>query len=184
LTNPAPPPLKLFISYSHVDERYVNELRKELKLMKDVGLIRPWWDRALKAGEKWKQRILRELNEADVIVCQLSRDFLASDFCVLTELDTAIRRKKAGKVELIAYVLRHCSWQQVTRLAQFQVLPKDAKPLRKWADRDEYWKEIAEGIRSVLGEFQRVRSVSASGGVRGKRTRSRAPHPSRSRANR
>ena len=65
-------------------------------LMERNGLIRTWYDRALSAGEKWEARILQELNDADVIVCQLSRDFLASDFCVLTELELAIRRKESA----------------------------------------------------------------------------------------
>src|SRR5262249_40450778 len=108
----APAPLRLFLSYAHKDEKYVDELRKDLKLMERNGLIRPWYDRQITAGEKWEARILQELNEADAIVCQLSRDFLASDFCVLTELETAIQRKAAGQAELIAYVLRDCGWRE------------------------------------------------------------------------
>ena len=85
--------------------------RKDLKLMERNGLIRPWSDHALTAGELWEARILQELNEADIIVCQLSRDFLASDFCVLKELETAILRKQQGKAELFAYVLKECGWK-------------------------------------------------------------------------
>ena len=73
--------------------------------MERNGLIRPWSDHALTVGELWEARILQELNDADIIVCQLSRDFLASDFCVLKELETAIQRKQRGEAELFAYVL-------------------------------------------------------------------------------
>ena len=152
LTAPSPSPLRLFLSYSHVDEDHINELRKSLKLMERNGLIRPWYDRALSAGDKWEPRILQELNLADIIVCQLSRDFLASDFCVLTELDTAFKRKEAGDAELIAYVLKDCGWKD-TKLKEFQILPKDAKPLRLW-DKDEYWQHIAEGIQTVVKQLQ------------------------------
>jgi internalin A len=160
LVIPRPQPLKLFLSYSHADEEHVNELRKDLKVMERNGLIRPWHDRALKAGEKWEARILQELTTADVIVCQLSRDFLASDFCVLTELDIALRRKEAGEAELIAYVLKDCGWKE-TRLAQFQILPRDVRPLRLW-DKDEYWRAIAEGIEGTLkGMRRRTRPAAA-----------------------
>jgi internalin A len=148
-------PLKLFLSYSHKDEKYVDELRKDLKLMERNGLIRTWYDRALRAGEKWEESILRELNSADVIVCQLSRDFLASDFCVLNELDTAINRKMVGVVELVAYVLKDCGWKEVPRLKQFQVLPQDAKPLSDWNAKDKYWRAVAEGIQRVLEKMQK-----------------------------
>jgi len=160
LVIPAPQPLKMFLSYSHADEEHVNELRKDLKVMERNGLIRPWHDRALKAGEKWEVRILEELKTADVIVCQLSRDFLASDFCMLTELEVALRRKEAGEAELIAYILKDCVWKETT-LAQFQILPRDARPLRLW-DKDEYWRVIAEGIETTLkGMRRRPRPAAA-----------------------
>lgn len=148
-------PLRLFLSYSHKDEKYVDELRKELKLMERNGLIRPWYDRALKAGEKWEPRILQELNEADAIICQLSRDFLASDFCVLTELETAIKHQESGEATLIAYVLKDCGWKEVPKLKEFQILPKDAKPLDDWKNKDKYWRAVAEGIQSALKELQK-----------------------------
>ena len=60
-----------------------------------------------------------ELKTADVIVCQLRRDFLASDFCVLTEPDTALRRKGAGEAELIAYVLKDCRLETASHSSRF-----------------------------------------------------------------
>jgi hypothetical protein len=150
----APPAVKLFLSYAHRDEEYAKELMKSLKLMERNGLISTWYDRALTAGEKWEERILQELNLADVIVCQLSRDFLASDFCVLKELDRAVNRKLAGEAELIAYVLKDSDWKEEEKLRQFQVLPKDAKPLAKWRDKDEYWQAIADGIKAAVKNVQ------------------------------
>src|SRR5207244_2813577 len=102
--------------------------------------------------------ILQELTEADVVICQLSRDFLASDFCMLTELETAIKRKEAGEAELIAYVLKDCGWKGIENLSQFQVLPKNGRPLSKWRSKDEYWQSIADGIeRAVKGRPRKDR---------------------------
>jgi len=144
-------PVRIFLSYSHKDENHLNELRKDLKLMERNGLILPWYDRELSAGEKWNARILQELTEADVIVCQLSSDFLASDFCVLTELATAIKRKEAGEAELIGYVLHECGWKEVPKLRQFQIL-RNGKSLG-W-NKHKYWREIAEGIQKSLKKLQ------------------------------
>lgn len=152
------PRLKLFLSYSHRNEGAVDELRKDLKVMERNGLILPWHDRALTAGEKWEARILQELRDADVVVCQLSRDFLASDFCVLKELQTAIQRKEAGETELIAYVLEDCGWRDVTTLSEFQVLPKDARPLDEWPTPAKYWRNVAEGIKAALLKVHEQRS--------------------------
>jgi internalin A len=147
-------PLKLFLSYSRKDEKYVDELRKDLKLMEWNGLIRMWYDRALPAGEQWEESILQELKSSDVIICQLSRDFLASEFCVI-ELDAAIERKLAGEAELIAYILKDCGWKEVPKLKQFQVLPQDAKPLSDWKNGNKYWRAVAEGIQRVLERMQK-----------------------------
>ena len=163
---PSLEPLKLFLSYAHKDEKYVRELRKELKLMEREGMVRVWSDHGLKAGEKWEARILEELKQADVILCQLSPDFLDSDFCVFTELDTAIQRKEEGSAELIAYVLRECGWNEVPKLKQFQMLPRDMKPLKTWRDRDGYWRAVAKGIREALEPLQREKS-SEQRGMRG-----------------
>jgi hypothetical protein len=151
------PPLKVFLSYARKDQDYVEELRKDLSVMERKGLIRTWYDRALTAGEKWEDRIVQELNEADVIICQLTRDFIASDYCMMTELDTAIRRQEAGEAELIAYVLKACAWNEEEKLNKFQILPENARPLRRWGDRNEYWNAVAKGIRKALVRLQRQR---------------------------
>jgi internalin A len=151
---PAAEPLKLFLSYAHKDAKYLDELRKDLKLMERNGLIRIWSDHELIAGHPWEQKILQELQTADVIICQLSRDFLDSDFCTLKELEIAIQRKTAGEAELIAYVLKDCGWQEVPRLKEFQVLPPGAKPLTDWK-KDKYWRAVAEGIQRAVVNLQK-----------------------------
>jgi len=153
-----PPPLRLFLSYAHTDARYLEDLRKGLKVMERNGLLHAWYDRELTAGEKWEPRILQELNEADVIVCQLSPDFLASDFIMLTEVETALERQAAGEAELIAYVLKDCLWKS-TKLSEFQILPRGAKPLPAWRDKSGFWREVGEGIQTALQKLQQQRAA-------------------------
>jgi len=154
----APPPLRLFLSYAHADAKHLEDLRKGLKVMERNGLLRTWYDRELTAGEKWAPRILQELNEADVIVCQLSQSFLASDFIMLTEVDAALQRKESGEAELIAYVLEPCLWKQ-TRFQEFQLLPRDAKPMG--SNKPKFWLEVCEGIQTALEKLQRQRASQA-----------------------
>jgi len=145
--------LKIFLSYAHEDEKAIDELRKSLKVMERNGLLRSWYDRELTAGEKWDARIEQELNDADVIVLQLSRDFLASQYCVEKELAIAIQRKEKGEAELIAYVLRACDWEHVPDLKKFQILPPGTRPINKW-NSHEYWVAVADGIRKALETLQ------------------------------
>jgi internalin A len=156
-------PLKVFLSYSHEDAKHVDRLRKSLKLMERNGLIRAWYDREIVAGEVWSQSILRELGDADAIVCQLSPDFLASDFCVHVELEEAFNRHAAGEVALIAYVVRACGWKHIKQLSKFQLLPAEARPLREWRDPDRYWEAVADGIESALHKLQQNPRFLAKG---------------------
>ena len=54
-------PLRLFLSYSHKDKKYVDELRKALKPTERNGLIQPWYDGEITAGEEWKPLIEQRL---------------------------------------------------------------------------------------------------------------------------
>jgi internalin A len=148
-------PLRIFVSYAHADERQMEVLRKGLKVMERNGLIRVWADREIVPGQKWRDEIARELEAADAIICQLSPDFIASDFCVLSELNTALKRQAAGRALLLAYILRACNWRMVKQLEEFQLLPRDLKPLRGWRDPDKYWESVVGGIETALERLRR-----------------------------
>ena len=152
--------LKIFLSYAHEDVKYADELRKSLRVMERNGLLRMWHDRELTAGEAWDARIEQELNDADVIVLQLSRDFLASEYCVEKELAIGVQRKEKGEAELIAYVLQACAWEHVPDLKMFQILPPGARPINKW-NSHEYWVAVADGIRKALEKLQSQRRSNA-----------------------
>jgi len=159
---PAPwqgPPLKLYLSYARQDEGYVDELRKDLRVMERNGLISVWSTHEISSGEKWEHRSINELHQADIIVCQISRDFLASDF-LLMELNVAYKRMLAGTAQLVAYILTACGWKDVPELQKgIQVLPPDAKPLSEWKNRDKYWRAVAEGIRSAVQNYRKLKSL-------------------------
>jgi internalin A len=158
-------PLRLFLSYSHKDKKYVDELRKALKPTERNGLIQPWYDGEITAGEEWKPLIEQRLRDADIIVCQLSRDFLDSDFCVLNELETAIRRREAGEAGLVAYVLHDCDWKE-TKVAKFQILPSEAKAIDGRSNKHKYWTEIADGIKAVAKKLREQEPMRSAREVR------------------
>lgn len=91
-------------------------------------------------------------------MCQLSIDFLNSDFCALIELETAIQRKEAGEAGLVAYVLHACGWKD-TKIAKFQILPSEAKAIDKWRARPEYWMEIVDGIKTAAKKLREQRTI-------------------------
>ena len=58
----------VFISYAHEDEKLVDELRKQLSILKRLGVIEEWYDRDITAGSEWKGEIDDRLNSAQVVL--------------------------------------------------------------------------------------------------------------------
>jgi hypothetical protein len=141
-------PVKLFYSYSHKDEDLRDELDAHLKILQRQKVIAPWKDRDIEAGAEWNEEIKRELDEAQIILLLISRDFIASDFCWDKEMERAMQRHDAGEAVVIPIILRSCDWKGAP-FGKLQGLPKDMKPVKDWADRDQAFTNVAQGIRKV-----------------------------------
>jgi hypothetical protein len=138
--------LSCFVSYSHADEPLKNDLLKHLSPLTRLKLIETWHDRKLKAGDDVGQEISSRLEESDIALFLLSVDFINSPYCYDVELDKALELQTQGKLTVIPIILRSCLWQH-TPLAKLLALPKDGKAVTAWADKDEAFVNIAEGLR-------------------------------------
>jgi len=45
---------------------------------------------------------------------------------------------------------------------RLQALPKDARPITRWQDRDEAWLDVVKGIRRAVGELSHERQERAA----------------------
>lgn len=140
---------KLFFSYSHKDEDLRNALETHLTTLKREGLIDAVHDRRIIAGEMLDEAIDAYLENADIILCLVSPDFLASDYCYSREMARALDRSKSGEAHLIPVILRHCDWQH-TPLSGLVGTPRDNKPVKAWGDIDEALNDVALSIRRVV----------------------------------
>jgi len=84
-----------------------------------------------------------------VILLLVSPDFLASNFCYEKEIKRALELHHAGRACVIPVILRPANWED-TPLADLQALPKDARPVTRWDDRDDAWLDVVLGIRRVV----------------------------------
>ncbi len=136
----------------------MQELERHLKPLKQNGRICSWHNGCVTPGEEWKEQIKANLETAHIILLLISVDFIESDDCYNIELKKAIQRHKTGNACVIPVILRHCMWEQVSvddmQLGELQALPKDAKPISKWADRDEAFTSIAEGLFEKIRQLQ------------------------------
>ena len=143
-------PTEVFFSYSHRDEALRDELALHLSMLKRQGIIAAWHDREITAGSDWAGAIDTHLNSASVILLLVSANFLASDYCYDLELGQAMKRHEAGEAQVIPIILKPCDWTGAP-FGKLQALPKNAKPVTKWDDRDEAFLNVAQGIRAALG---------------------------------
>ena len=142
-------PIKLFFSYSHKDEALRDELAEHLANLRRQEKINVWHDRKIPAGGEWRNEIDGHLNSADLILLLISPAFLDSDFCYQDEMQRALDRHEAGEAFVIPIILRPVDWQG-SPFEKLQALPKDAKPVSVWANRDEAWLDVAQGLRIAV----------------------------------
>lgn len=152
-------PISIFMSYSHRDEHFRDELAKHLSLLRRQGVISEWHDRRITAGNEWAGEIDVHLATADIILLLISADFLASDYCYGIELEQAMERHEAGEARVIPVIVRPVDWRSAL-FGKLQALPKDAKPVTSWRSSDEAFEDIARGIRLILEEVTSVPRVS------------------------
>lgn len=148
--------LKVFVSYSHVDEKLKDAVLKHLKPLERMKLITEWHDRKLLAGDEWGEEINQNLDSADIVLLLVSIDFINSKYCYDIELDRALERHEAGQCRVVPVILRGCLWQH-SPFSKLQALPRDGKPATSWQDLDDALANVAEGIRLVAEDLLATR---------------------------
>lgn len=144
--------IKVFISYSHIDEDFKIQLVNHLSPLKKQNIIEEWHDRKLTAGEELDKKIDKELIKADIILFLISSDFIASNYCFDVEVKKAMERHERGLATIIPIILRPCDWKNLP-FSKILCLPKDGKPISKWENMDEGFLDIIEGIKSAINKI-------------------------------
>jgi hypothetical protein len=148
--------LKVFVSYSHADEKLKESVLRHLKPLERMNLITEWHDRKLVAGDNWGDEISSNLEEADIVLLLVSIDFINSKYCYDVELDRALERHAEGSCRVIPIILRGCLWQH-TPFSKLQALPRDGKAANSWSDLDEALANVAEGVRLAAEDILAAR---------------------------
>ena len=92
---------------------------------------------------------MSELNKANIILLLISVDFNASDFIWDKELASAMKRHEEGTAHVVPIILRKCEWSDLP-YAKLQALPRNAKPVTEYANRDEAFTEIVREITKLV----------------------------------
>lgn len=152
----APPRMRLFVSYAHDDEKKIRKLSKHLTILGQRGYIQTWQDTELIAGEDWRERILEELDDADIVLLVYSTNSRASEFIQTIEGPEAVKRakEKAQPCTLIVVPLDRNDWDQNSSLEQelktLQAATWNAKAIQDFTPQSKGWLQVEQAIRKAV----------------------------------
>jgi len=127
----------IFISYSHKDVDYLHKLFVHLRPLEKSGIVDPWADTKLEAGDNWKEEIERALSKARAAILLVSADFLASDFIVDNELPPLLANAETRGARIIPVIIKPCRFARDKNLKRFQAVNDPSKPLANMPDADQ-----------------------------------------------
>jgi tetratricopeptide (TPR) repeat protein len=143
LTTAAGFPMKIFISYSHVDDELFKALELRLRGLDDIHPdIDAWSDQRIPAGGDWHGEIQAALNAAQVVLLLVSPEFKASRYIRDHELEPALAREARGECVVVPVIVRDTPLWERSKFARLQALPTGGKPVKSWSDLDGAWSDV------------------------------------------
>ncbi len=84
-----------------------------------------------------------------MVLCLVSSDFIASDFCYTEELAAAMAAHAKGEKTVVPIRIRQCDWDDLP-LAKIQ--GKSAQWIGSAADKDAAWTEVAKSLKPAIDQ--------------------------------
>ncbi len=148
-------PVKAFVSYAHKDLEYLKEMRSALAPLIRLQKLQLWHDRDINAGDEWREVLFKQLDEADIVICLVSADFVASDFCYQKEFGMALEAHRRGEKTIVPVKLRKTDWQDLP-IAELQGVPGEWITSAK--NKDEAWTQVSASLRPALDRAKQRKS--------------------------
>lgn len=162
---------KIFISYSHDDLPFRQNVQQFLINLEREKKIEIWHDGFIKAGVIWDEEIRQRLEQSDIVILLVSQNFIASTYVFEVEMARSIRKAIENRAVIIPFLLKNCDWKEwkiypermsngmddteFIKISQFQFLPRNEsddrlKPLSNWAYPEDAWMQLVREIRGTI----------------------------------
>ena len=148
--------VKVFISYSNKDQRWLDRLLVHLRPIEKSGNIEVWADTRIKPGENWAEEIEAALSQCDIALLLISADFLASDFITSKELPPLLQAASRHACNVLSIIIGPCMFSLIHDLQRFQALNSPGRPLVKMkrAEAEEILARVARLIFDCVPKQQ------------------------------
>ncbi|MEP7110291.1 MAG: toll/interleukin-1 receptor domain-containing protein [Ferruginibacter sp.] len=144
-------PARIFYSYAHEDKDCRDELSSYLGALVLNNKIEEWYDRHITPGVDYNIEINARIENSDIIIFLISKDFLKSKYCFGIETDKAFILQKQGKAKIVPVLLSPCLLEE-SRFTQLQVIPRDAVPISISPSRENAFNEVAREISNIVND--------------------------------
>jgi len=142
---------QVFISYSHKDKKWLQELKTMLTPLIHKQTVLAWDDSKIEAGSEWSKEIESALNSARVAVLMVSPNFLASEFIAKRELPQLLKAAQEGGLTVLWVHVSHSMYKE-TEIEIYQAAHDPSQPLSSLskAKRDQTLVKICEKIQKAF----------------------------------
>lgn len=150
---------KIFISFSHEDEKWKNRLTGQLNCLAPEGHYCVWDDSRITTGGNWRAEIETALNEAAVAILLISHDFINSEFIRKDEIPVILKRREEEGMKVISLFVRPCPWKEIDWLKGIQGIPTDNTTLQDLEDKNQIaayeriLSELASELKKLLSQL-------------------------------
>lgn len=143
---------QVFISYSHLDEKWLTRIKRMLKpVLRNENNLIIWDDSRIEKGAMWRDEIDLALQTAKVAVLLVSDNFLNSEFINSVELPVLLEASEKEGLTVLWIAVSHSMYKE-TAIEKYQCVNIPSKPLDSFtrkADIDREILEICNHIKTV-----------------------------------
>jgi len=145
---------RIFVSYSHANEKWLERLQVHLKRLESDGLVEVWDDTRISSGQKWKSEIKTAIDSAAVAILLVSADFLASDFIKNNELPPLLSAAEVKGTAILPLIVSPCGFTKKESLCQFQAVNPPTEPLiaMSEAEQEQTLEDLTDRVEQLLRE--------------------------------
>lgn len=137
INNTTKKPVKIFISYCHVDKIWLERLKTHLKVLSNLNIDVDYWDDTkIKAGRVWVKEIEQNLNSATLAILLVSTDFLASEFVMRKEIPQLLEKAEKQGTTIMPLLVAPCMFTD-SDISQFQAINSPENVLEDMSKTDQ-----------------------------------------------
>jgi hypothetical protein len=102
-------------------------------------------------GDRIDSRVSENLSTSQIFLALVSANFLDSRYCYEKEFQEALKLEEAGRLQIVSIILEACDWLS-SPLKKFKALPKDGKPISDWANQNNAFLDVVNGLRRIVDD--------------------------------